>query len=158
MNYFDNCKEINQAKKLFRELCFKLHPDTGGKHQDFIEMNKQFQEFINNFKFYYDNTGKKSQSQQDFINDMLKDIIQQIIFFDNCKIEIIGSWVWISGGTYTYKEQLKDLKFWYSRKKQAWYYNGTKTKRKIRGRYTLEQIRNMHGCYEIENQCRLQLA
>ena len=159
-NYFTDCKDIEQAKKIFRELCFKLHPDKTKKNtnREFAEMHSQFEDFIKNFRFYTDRTGKQSQNMQDSINDMLKDIIQQIIYFDNCKIEIIGSWIWISGGTYTYKTQLKELKFWFSKNKKAWYYNGSKSKRKIKGRYTLEQIRNMHGCYEIENQCRLQLA
>jgi len=36
MNYFNDCKTLDEAKTMFRKLCLKLHPDTGGTNKDFI--------------------------------------------------------------------------------------------------------------------------
>ena len=44
MNYFNDCKTIDQAKNKFRTLCMKLHPDKGGKESEFIQMFNQFKE------------------------------------------------------------------------------------------------------------------
>jgi hypothetical protein len=45
--YFSNCKTIDQAKNLFRELCLKLHPDTSGAdtQNEFIKMYAEFKKF-----------------------------------------------------------------------------------------------------------------
>jgi len=45
MNYFSNCKTIEEAEKIKKDLCKELHPDKGGKTEDFQEMMNQFREF-----------------------------------------------------------------------------------------------------------------
>jgi len=49
MNYFSDCKTIEQANELRKELSKKLHPDKGGKTEDFQEMMNQFREFESNY-------------------------------------------------------------------------------------------------------------
>ena len=31
MNYFNQCKDLNEAKQLFKKLALENHPDRGGK-------------------------------------------------------------------------------------------------------------------------------
>lgn len=44
----------------------------------------------------------------------------KLLTFKNCKIEIIGNWIWVSGNTKYYKEILKSLKFNWINNKKAW--------------------------------------
>ncbi len=44
------------------------------------------------------------------------------------KIEKIGSWFWVTGNTFVIKEQLKELGFFYSGNKKAWFYNSSSVK------------------------------
>ncbi len=46
MQYFKDCKSMDDVKRLYRELAKKLHPDHGGKKEDMIELTRQYTEFI----------------------------------------------------------------------------------------------------------------
>ena len=43
--YFDNCTTLDEAKKLYRELVKKLHPDLGGDTASFQAMQNEFENF-----------------------------------------------------------------------------------------------------------------
>ena len=72
------------------------------------------------------------------------EILQQLkaIELKNCKIELIGSWLWVSGDTYTIKDKLKELGFFFSGNKKAWFFNGQSCKEKKRKEKELEQLFN----------------
>lgn len=39
------------------------------------------------------------------------------------EIELVGSWIWVSGNTYPVKEQLKEAGIFWAGKKKKWYLN-----------------------------------
>ena len=45
MDYFKNCHTAAEAKDLWKKLAKELHPDKGGDHDKFIEMNLQYYKF-----------------------------------------------------------------------------------------------------------------
>lgn len=59
-------------------------------------------------------------------NEDVQEILEKIKDY-NMKIEVIGSWIWCFN-SYEYKDQLKELGFWYSGSKKAWVYNGQQKK------------------------------
>lgn len=38
-------------------------------------------------------------------------------------VELVGSWIWVSGETKKHKDQLKALGFWWSHKREKWYFH-----------------------------------
>ena len=68
----------------------------------------------------------------------------------NITIERIGSWIWVSGDTYPIKEKLKELHFFFSANKKAWYFNGDDVKKRIRGYYkNINELKNKFGYEEL---------
>jgi hypothetical protein len=67
-------------------------------------------------------------------------------------IEICGSWIWVSGNTYTYKEQLKESGYHYSRSKKMWYFASEPIdeKRKYRHSQSQDKIRFKYGSEKVE--------
>jgi len=60
------------------------------------------------------------------------------------KVELIGSWVWVSGNTRPHKELLKSYKFKFSKNKRAWsYHQGGRYRKKTDRNYNLEELREM---------------
>ena len=114
---FSEVTGINEAKKVYKTLAKKLHPDVGGSEEEFKLLNAIYNDFIEN-KIYFSN---------DFKIDLdLEKIISQILHFENITIELVGSWIWLSGDTKEIKDKLKELGFKWASKKKMWFYGEMK--------------------------------
>ncbi len=116
---FTEVSGINEAKKIYKTLAKKLHPDVGGSDEEFKILNAVYNDFIEH-KIYFSNDSK--------IDLELEKIISQILHYENITIELIGSWIWLSGDTKAIKDKLKELNFKWASKKKMWYYGEMKVK------------------------------
>jgi hypothetical protein len=136
MNYnliFQCLANINEIKKKYKELCKKLHPDLGGCELEFKKMREAYEQAIN---------GKASNDQER--SDNFTEVLDKIISLINVlNVEIIGTWIWVSGNTKDYKEELKLAGFRYSLSKKMWYY--TTKFRRVKGSGNIESIRKKYG-------------
>jgi hypothetical protein len=131
---FSEVTGINEAKKVYKTLAKKLHPDVGGSEEEFKLLNAIYNDFIEN-KIYFSN---------DFKIDLdLEKIISQILHFENITIELVGSWIWLSGDTKEIKDKLKELGFKWAFKKKMWYYG--EMKGKSHGEKSLDEIKDKYG-------------
>ena len=131
---FSEVTGINEAKKVYKTLAKKLHPDVGGSEEEFKLLNAIYNDFIEN-KIYFSN---------DFKIDLdLEKIISQILHFENITIELVGSWIWLSGDTKEIKDKLKELGFKWASKKKMWYYG--EMKGKSHGEKSLDEIKDKYG-------------
>jgi hypothetical protein len=134
INEFSEVTGINEAKKVYKTLAKKLHPDVGGSEEEFKLLNAIYNDFIEN-KIYFSN---------DFKIDLdLEKIISQILHFENITIELVGSWIWLSGDTKEIKDKLKELGFKWASKKKMWYYG--EMKGKSHGEKSLDEIKDKYG-------------
>jgi len=125
---------INEAKVIFKKLAKKLHPDVGGSNEEFKVLNAVYNDLIEN-KIYFSNESK--------IDLELEKIISQILHCENITIELIGSWIWVSGETKEIKEKLKELGFKWARKKKMWYYGEMKSKNP--NPKSIDEIKSKYG-------------
>ena len=131
---FSEVTGINEAKKDYKTLAKKLHPDVGGSEEEFKILNSVYTDLIEN-KIYFSN---------DFKIDLdLEKIISQILHFENITIELVGSWIWLSGDTKEIKDKLKELGFKWASKKKMWYYG--EMKGKSHGEKSLDEIKDKYG-------------
>lgn len=146
MKYFQNCKTAEELKKEYRKLAMKLHPDLGGDTEEFKVMQNEYEQMWERLKNVHTNskgetyTKETTETPQEFIN-----IIDVLTKLKGIEVEICGSWIWISGNTIEHKEILKNLKFRYASKKQAWYYHTEPYRKKSKRELTLDEIRDMFG-------------
>ena len=69
---------------------------------------------------------------------------------EGIKVELIGTWIWVSGDTKSHYQELKKVGLWYAPSKKKWYftedeYNNKKRKqpmRTIRARYGSQELIN----------------
>ena len=150
MKYFAGCKTIEDVKQRYRELAKKLHPDCGGNAEDFKRMSAEYTEAFERYKNIHINAAGETYTKETTETpERFAEIINRIIGLDGIHIEIIGSWIWLTGSTLIYKDTIKAAGFWWSKTKQAWYWNGETTKTKRRGRYNMTQLRERWGSQEI---------
>lgn len=61
------------------------------------------------------------------------------------EIEVVGTWLWITGETRANKDALKAEGFRWSPKKSAWYFHAEPYKKRHRGELSLDDVRALHG-------------
>jgi hypothetical protein len=151
MNYFTNCKTIEEAKKIYRELLKQHHPDHAGKEGEAatIEIINEFNTFLDNaISNSFDEYFADKEEKPDYSTiTPFQEILKQVIHLD-CEIEIIGYWIYCFNSYSVYKH-LKELGFWFSSKHKAWVYSGRKKSRHVT-KATLDQLRKLKGNYKIE--------
>ena len=110
---FKGIEGINEAKKVYRELAKQLHPDIGGTNEMFKLLNQVYHHILEHGLSFLD--------EEEFDLELEK-VISKILHFENIVIEVVGSWVWVSGNTKAIKEELKEIGFRWRSKKKMWSY------------------------------------
>jgi len=148
--FFKNCKTIEEAKKLYRKLLIKYHPDHAGKEgeAETIEIINQFNRFIDtfvsdSFNAYY--ADKDEKPDADTVTPF-QDVLKKIIDLD-CDIEIIGYWIYCFR-SYEVRDTLKELGFWFSSKHKAWVFSGG-AKTRFYSKKSLDEIRAEKGSVRV---------
>ena len=163
MKYFKNCKSLEEAKKLLKSLARQNHPDMGGSLEIMQDINNQFDEFCKNFvKQNYGFKSENSEQSEGNFEDIPKEfynIIMELLKIDGIAVELIGRWIWISGDTYSHKEQLKSFGCRYAKNKKMWYWHKEEDVSHNRRKMSIDEIRSLHGTSgEFKSNSKKQIA
>ena len=138
--------DLAKAQELYRKLILENHPDRGGDPEEAKAINAEWQAFtakaVN--EAFANMDGKTGDNSADAFAEILRTVSRM-----NVRAEIIGFWIY-AFQSYEYREQLKELGFWFSAKHRAWIYSGGR-KRPIRGRYTTDENRARWGVTVIQH-------
>lgn len=139
--YLDNARTLDELKAQYRAWTKKLHPDCGGSDADMKALNLEFERFFEILKRNATADQQTTENAHDFM-----DIIDHLIKMDGLQVELCGSWLWITGDTYKYREALKACGCRWSSSKKKWYWrpaeSGYQGKHKAK---TMEEIRERYG-------------
>ena len=142
--YFTDCECIEDVKKLYYDIAVKEQPfDSFSEYEAAYSRLKNTHRNVNGV--IYESKKSSSETASDYA-----EIIDSIIHFVNCEVEIIGSWVWVSGNAWVYREILKDLGFRRNSNKNAWAYHDEPYRKRqgrnvsmddLRGKFSSEPAR-----------------
>lgn len=158
MKYFQNCSTIEELKKEYRRLALINHPDNGGNPETMKTINAEYEKAFNRLKDIHnkaaaeDTTGKKRKMNETAGEYM--EVIQKIIAFSGIVIELCGSWVWVSGNTYEYKDAFKAAGFRWASKKKMWYWRSEADATTSRGKMSMQDIRQKYGSEILETEVK----
>lgn len=150
--YFTDCTTLEELKKEYKKLVFKHHPDRGGKHETMVKINLEYEKMFAILKDTHKAKDGKTytkatnEAPTDFIN-----LINELIKMFGIHIEVIGSFVWVSGETKPHKDSLKAMGFRWHTAKKVWYKATDDYVKRNRKKYTMQEVRNMYGVqYETD--------
>lgn len=157
-----NTSTLAELKATYKNWCMKLHPDLSGEDtlEDMKALNNAYEEHFKALKTREMNKDKKDREKFSFDEapEDLINIINTLIKFKGLKIDIVGNWLWLSGNTYPYKEEIRALKFHWSKNKKKWFWNGSDSVRRPFKKMTYQDITEKYGCMTLEGQGQKELA
>ncbi len=146
----ESIKNLDELKKQYRKLSMIYHPDKGGSVEQMQALNDEYDKLRAKLKAGA-NLSDEESDLEDELDEVYKEVISTLILIPNIDIELIGSWIWISGNTYPIKDMLKDLNFKFARNKKMWYWHGdTPYKKKSKVKYSIDEIREMYKNQKIQ--------
>src|SRR5690625_118234 len=107
MEYFKNCKTTQDVKKEFRKLTKANHPDTfqcitekEKANERMIKIIEQYEKALKSATYEkIDNSAYANMNDEDFavyVSKEMQEVINNISHLP-ITIEIVGTWLWISG-------------------------------------------------------------
>jgi len=137
--------EINPeiVKAAYRKACTQYHPD---KNPSGLEMMKA----VNVAYSILKDVIETSLNTDAEYGDNLNDAINAVIILDGLIVEVCGSWVWISGDTRPHKDAIKAAGYRWASKKKMWYFRPQDYKSKSRGKFSMDEVRGMHGSAKVK--------
>ena len=94
--YFDNCRTAEDLKKAYRQAAKELHPDAGGREDEFKSMQAEFSAAWSRLKnIHITKDGEKYERETQETAEEFMSIIEELIRFKDVEVEICGSWIWL---------------------------------------------------------------
>lgn len=144
-NYFSDVRTMEDLKQEYRKLAKKFHPDLNREKDTTTIMqavNNQYEKLFEELKHSDKNTINEDVST-------FRDIINNLVKYDNITIDVVGSWLWVYGaGSFHIKDDLKGYGFRWSRNRKKWYFfdNIQETrKRRVKKNIQYNDIINRYG-------------
>lgn len=130
--YFKSVNTLEELRKQYKALLKKHHPDCGGSEETTKEIIAEYEALFKKLeasdkydKTDADQTKAHNTTYNTKIDKEIRAAIERIIRFEGLKIEIVGYWIYVTGNTYIYKEEIKNAHYWYSKSKKCWYWGGS---------------------------------
>ena len=146
MKWFHNINTLDELRTAYRRLAVLHHPDKGGSTADMQEINAEYEllskrlingnaTFTEGRKYYEHNVSETLRQKINEIINLPQDVL----------IEIIGSWIWVSGNTKPVKETLKLKGFKFSFNKSSWYWYYGDYMKLSKKKFSVDDIRTLFG-------------
>ena len=152
MIFFQNVKTLDELRKEYRRLAFLYHPDVGGDTTIMQQINSAYEilskKLINANPDF--SQAKKEYEQQ--VSEEIVERLNRIIFIKGITIEIIGSWIWITGNTFPVRETLKGEGYLFSHPKTAWYWHKGEYLKKNGNVMSMDEMRAKFGSQTVETE------
>ena len=149
LQFFKDCKSLEEVKALYKKLAKENHPDHGGSTETMQELNEQYATACS-WIFRAENLTEEETHKQERLSEEYRAVIEQIISLPNILIELVGNWIWVTGNTYPVKDKLKAAGLFFGSQKKAWYYRAEEYATKG-GKKTLDEIRKKYGSETVNS-------
>ena len=146
-NFFQSCETLQQVKDLYRTLAKENHPDKGGNLQTMQEINNQYSRAIATIARGGKFTAQEAEAEI-LQAEAYQEAVNKVVNLEGCKLELIGSWLWITGDTKQHAAILNSdpARFNWAKKKtdlSAWFFRTAEYKTSNKGqKMSIEAIRN----------------
>lgn len=167
MTYFNNVKTAEELKRQYRRLTLQFHPDRGGSEEDMEKINAEYNYLLRRVGHIHEkedgemweetNKQDRYSCNIDDLDDGFREVLDALLKLKNITIQLVGSWIWISGDTKDVREDLKKAGCKYSGKRVMWYWHEGSKRRKA-SKLSYNEICEKYGCKNVSANNRFAIA
>lgn len=165
MTYFKNATTLEELRRQYKELLKKYHPDNAnGSTEATQAINAEYDKLFKLLKDRHESKTSDSdkttfdQMKYDFSADAkLREVQQRIISFSGIEIDIVGTWIWVDGNTYHYREELSKVGFIWSKSRRKWHWHDGEYKKRGNNNLSYEDIQRKFGSTKVQTDTRILL-
>jgi len=154
MKFFEDVKTLDELRKEYRRLAFIYHPDKGGDTELMQMLNDQYEKLS---KVLINGNADFSEARKEYeqqVSEEMRVRLNRIICLPGIVIELIGSWIWITGNTFGVRETLKGEGYRFSHPKAAWYWHKGEYHKKSGKLMSMDAMRDAWGSEKVEGKAR----
>ena len=144
------------VKTAYRAAALREHPDHGGNLETMKVVNVAHEALCEYMKQgrSWDGARAETAANEVPLTDKLRGVYDKLKHLPNIELEVCGTWLWVTGDTYPVKDQIKEAGCRFARKKAAWYWRDWEVpyQKKSRRKFSIDEIRQMHGSIELEKE------
>ena len=153
MRYFEGLGTVGEVKSEYRRLAKLHHPDIGGVTAVMQAINAAYHAKLENLNGQT-TTGSDGKEHTYHYNqaveqEVMDKVAELLALRLDVEIEIIGTWVWVSGDTRPVKAQLKEAGLRWHSKRVMWYWRRFTYRRKYSG-MDFDEMRRAYGSTKFE--------
>lgn len=151
MNYFNEVITVEDVKYCYRELAMKFHPDRpDGSTAIMQEINQQYQQALQQANGQHSSNSEGKQFTYHYNEDIEQAIVEMIdvllsIKMVDVEILLVGSWVWVTGNTKPYKDDLKAIGCKYHGKRKCWFWTNDSGRSRYNNKDSLTELAEKFG-------------
>ena len=151
MNYFKDAIEVADIKYVYRQLAMKYHPDRPDGSTEIMQIiNEQYQQALKHANGQRSCNSDGREFTYHYNADIESSVVEMLdvllsIKMPNVDINLIGCWLWLTGNTRLFKEDLKAIGCRWHAKRQAWYWHDPKYRSSFRSRDSLSELAMKYG-------------
>ena len=152
--YFDGLGTVGEVKSEYRNLAKANHPDRGGDTATMQRINAEYRAKLESLhgQVSLGSDGKEHTYYYNAeVEQEVMDKIAELLGLDlpGCEVELVGTWVWVSGDTKPVKELLKQAGCRWHSKRSRWYWRRFTYRRKYSG-LSMSQLRSAYGSQRFD--------
>lgn len=145
--FFAGIYTLDALKAEYKRLVKENHPDLGGDEATMKAINNQYAEAVEYIKLHGEQAEQAKAARE--VPEEFVRVINAIISRAGLVVELVGSWIWVTGNTYENRDALKAAGYRFASKKRAWYWHNPEDGVTRGGKKSLEEIKHKYGCTVI---------
>ena len=148
IRFFKTVNSPEELRKMYLRLMMIHHPDVGGDNETAKIIISEY-EYLRSHIDFASEKQEKTREQTIINDDKIREVIDRIIHMEGISIEIVGSWVWVDGNTFQWKEELKQNGFRWSRKRKKWHFTPYETGKYYKSHKSFDRLRDTYGSEKV---------
>lgn len=145
---------LDELRKEYRRLALIYHPDKGGDTELMQILNLQYERLS---KKLISGNADFTEARKEYemqVSEEIRERLDRIMFIPGIEVEVIGSWIWITGNTFAVRDTLKGEGFRFSHVKTAWYWHKGEYRKKNGKIQSMDDMREMWGSEKVNAKAR----